>query len=87
MARIWNDIPELCSASTIGTAKQISLKWAKSLPGASTKDIRSLGRWVGFQKLDIAMLKSYNNRPKSDMGKYVGQKRDQKIGYPLWMAP
>ena len=25
--------------------------------GASRKDIRFLGRWVGFQKLDITMLK------------------------------
>ena len=24
---------------------------------------------------------------KPDMGRFVAQKRTQKIGYPLWMAP
>ena len=32
MARVWNNIPELHSALTLGAAKCISRKWAKSLP-------------------------------------------------------
>ena len=32
MAQIWNDIPDLQSAQTLGAAKAISQKWAKSIP-------------------------------------------------------
>ena len=32
MAKIWNSIPELQNASTIGAAKAISKKWAKVVP-------------------------------------------------------
>ena len=32
MARVWNNIPELHKASTLGAAKCISRKWAKGLP-------------------------------------------------------
>ena len=32
MAQIWNDIPELQNAQTLGAAKAISQKWAKSIP-------------------------------------------------------
>ena len=32
MAKIWNSVPDLRNASTIGTAKSISRKWAKTIP-------------------------------------------------------
>ena len=32
MARIWNSIPELHNASTLGAAKSISRKWARGIP-------------------------------------------------------
>ena len=32
MARIWNNIPELHSASTLAAAKKISNNWAKKIP-------------------------------------------------------
>ena len=32
MARVWNDIPELHNAKTLGAAKKISRNWAKRLP-------------------------------------------------------
>ena len=32
MARIWNNIPELHSASTLTAAKRISHNWAKKIP-------------------------------------------------------
>jgi hypothetical protein len=32
MARVWNSIPELQSASTLSAARTISRKWAKGIP-------------------------------------------------------
>ena len=32
MARVWNSIPALQNASTLGAAKDISRKWAKNIP-------------------------------------------------------
>ena len=32
MARVWNSIPKLQSASTLGSAKTIARKWAKGIP-------------------------------------------------------
>ena len=32
MARVWNAIPELRNANSLGAAKAISKKWAKSVP-------------------------------------------------------
>ena len=32
MARIWNDVPELRSASTLAAAERAACKWAKGLP-------------------------------------------------------
>ena len=32
MARIWNNIPELESASSVGAAMSISRKWARTIP-------------------------------------------------------
>ena len=32
MAKVWNDVPELQSATTLASAKRISQKWAKSIP-------------------------------------------------------
>ena len=32
MAKIWNSVPELQNASTIGAAKTISKKWARVIP-------------------------------------------------------
>ena len=32
MAQLWNNIPELQSAQTLGAAKAISKKWAKTIP-------------------------------------------------------
>jgi hypothetical protein len=32
MARVWNNIPELHSATTLGAARAISRKWAKKVP-------------------------------------------------------
>ena len=31
MARVWNDVPDLHSASTLAAAKRISQKWAKNI--------------------------------------------------------
>ena len=33
MARIWNDVPSLQSATTLSAVISISRKWAKTLPG------------------------------------------------------
>ena len=32
MARIWNNVHELQSATTLGAAKAIARKWAKDIP-------------------------------------------------------
>ena len=32
MARVWNDVPDLHSASSLSAAKAISRKWANNLP-------------------------------------------------------
>ena len=32
MARIWNSIPELENASSVGAAMSISRKWARTIP-------------------------------------------------------
>ena len=32
MAAIWNNVPELHAASTLGAARQISQKWATQIP-------------------------------------------------------
>ena len=32
MAKIWNSVPELQRAATLGAAKAISPKWAKEIP-------------------------------------------------------
>ena len=55
--------------------------------GASRKDIRFLGRWVGFQKSDVTMLKQPLYWVKIGDGWVGRSKNGQKIGYPLWMAP
>ena len=55
--------------------------------GAFRKDIRYLGRWVGFQTLDFTMLKQSSHCVKIGDG-WVGRLKDgQKIGYPLRMTP
>ena len=38
---------------------------------------------IGYEYHKIA----FSIGEKSDMGRWVGQKRALKIGYPLWMAP
>ena len=32
MARVWNSVPELRNAKTLGAARVISRKWAKTIP-------------------------------------------------------
>ena len=32
MARVWNEIPELHTANTLGAARAICRKWAKTIP-------------------------------------------------------
>ena len=38
---------------------------------------------IGYELHKIA----FSTRGKLDMDRWVGQKMDKKIGFPLWMAP